>query len=412
MLRYTETHQNITDEQIALKESIHKFCKEVLRPASLELDKLADPEDVIKKDSILWKTLKQAYELGYHASTIPEEYGGLGFGPLETHIFLEEMGWASADFAIAIAVTSFPFSTAANSMDEELINALVKPFVEDKEAKLVGCWAITEPEHGSDMLMVGTKEFADADIMCQTTAKLDGDEWVINGQKASWVSNGIIATHALTYLTIDPSMGMYGGGVAIIPLDIPGVSKGRSLDKLGQRALNQGEIIFEDVRIPQSYMLVQPEMYAMAMHMTLAGANGAMGAIFTGCARAAFEEALDYCKERRQGGKALIEHQWIQQKLFEMFMKVESARALSRTALIYNSETLPPAVELSIASKIHCTKTAFEVANDAVQLFGGYGVSKEYAIEKIFRDARASLIEDGCNEVLALAGAQAVLGKY
>jgi len=411
MLRYTETH-DLTDEQVALKENIHKFCRDVLRPASLELDKIADPEDVIKKGSILWKTMKQAYELGYHASTIAEEYGGLGFGALETHILLEEMGWASSDFAIAIAVTSFPFATAANSMDDEIIKELVKPFVEDTEAKYVGCWAITEPEHGSDTLMVGTEEFADADIMCQTTAKLDGDEWVINGQKASWVSNGIIATHALTYLTIDPSLGMNGGGVAIIPLDLPGVSKGRSLDKIGQRALNQGEIIFEDVRIPQKYMLVGPEMYPMAMHMTLAGANGAMGAIFTGCARAAFEEALDYCKERKQGGKPIIEHQWIQQKLFEMFMKVESARALSRMAMIYNSETLPPAVELSISSKIHCTKTAFEVANDAVQLFGGYGLSKEYTIEKIFRDARASLVEDGCNEVLALAGAAAVIGKY
>jgi alkylation response protein AidB-like acyl-CoA dehydrogenase len=93
-------------------------------------------------------------------------------------------------------------------------------------------------------------------------------------------------------------------------------------------------------------------------------------------------------------------------------MKVESARALSRSTMIYNSQTLPPAVELSIASKIHCTRTAFEVANDAVQLFGGYGLSKEYTIEKIFRDARASLVEDGCNEVLALAGAQAVIQKY
>ncbi len=412
MSRYTETCNAITDEQMALKDSIHKFCKEVIRPASLELDKIADPEDVIQKDSILWDTLKKAYELGYHAASIGEEYGGMGLKGLETHIFLEELGWASADFAIAIGVTSFPFSTAANTMDDEIITDLVKPFVEDTQAKHIGCWAITEPEHGSDTLVVGTQEFADTNISCQTTAKLDGDEWVINGQKSSWVSNGIIATHALTYLTIDSSRGMNGGGVAIIPLDLEGVSKGRSLDKLGQRALNQGEIIFDGVRIPQKYMLVQEDMYPMAMHMTLAGANAAMGAIFTGVARAAFEEALDYCKVRIQGGKPLCEHQWIQQKLFEMFMKVESARALSRSAMIYNSETLPPAVELSIASKVHCTKTAFEVANDAVQLFGGYGLSKEYAIEKIFRDARASLVEDGCNEVLALAGAGAILQKY
>jgi len=402
----------MTDEQAALKESIHKFCKEVLRPASVKLDKLADPEDVIKKGSIFWETMRKAYELGYHTATILEEHGGMGFGPLEAHIFLEEMGWASADFAIAIGVSSFPFSTAANSMDDDLIKNVVKPFVEDKQAKYVGCWAITEPEHGSDSLVVGTEEFQNKNISFTTTAKLDGDQWVINGQKSSWVSNGIIATHALTFLTIDSSRGMNGGGVAIIPLNAPGVSKGRSLDKIGQRALNQGEITFDGVRIPQNYMIVQPDMYPMAMHMTLAGANAAMGAIFTGTARAAFEEALDYCKVRIQGGKPLCEHQWIQQKLFEMFRKVESARALSRAAMIYNQQTLPPAVELSIASKVHCTQIAFEVANDAVQLFGGYGLSKEYTIEKIFRDARASLVEDGCNEVLSLAGAKAVLGKY
>ncbi len=403
---------NMTDEQVALKDSINKFCKEVLHPASVELDKMADPEDVIKEDSILWQTMRKAYELEYHAANVPEEYGGLGFGALESHIFLEEMGCASADFAIAIAVASFPFLAATNTMDDDLIQNVVKPFVEDRGAKFVGCWAVTESERGSDALMVRTKEFSDEGITFQTTARLDGDEWVIEGQKSSWISNGTIATHALTFLTIDASRGMSGGGVALVPLDLPGVSRGRSLDKLGQRALNQGEIYFDGVRIPQNHMLVQPDMYPFIMDATLALANASMGAIFTGVARAAFEEALDYCKERIQGGKPLVEHQWIQQKLFEMFAKVESARSLSRAAMIYNRETLPPALGLSIASKVYCTQASFEIASDAVQLFGGYGLSKEYTIEKIFHDARASLIEDGCNEVLALAGAKAVIEKY
>ncbi len=412
MPRYTETNADITDEQIALKRSVHKFCREVLRPASVQLDKIADPEDVIQKESLFWQTMKKAYGLGYHAASIPQEHGGLGLSPIETHIFLEEMGWASADFAIALGASSFPFIAAANSMDEDLIENLVKPFAEDKEAKYIGCWAITEPEHGSDMLSVGTEAFSNPNIFCQTTAKLEGDSWVIDGQKSSWISNGIIATHAFTFLTIDASRGMNGGGVAIVPLDLPGVARGRSLDKLGERALNQGEIVFDGVRIPQNYMIVQPDMYSFMMTATLALANAAIGTMFTGVARAAYEEALDYCKTRVQGGKLLCKHQWIQQKLFEMFTKVESARALSRAALIHNSETIPPALELSIASKVHCTKAAFEVANDAVQLFGGYGLSKEYTIEKIFRDARASLIADGCNEVLALAGAKALLDKY
>lgn len=412
MPRYTETTVSITDEQVALKENIHKFCKEVLRPASVQLDKIADPEDVIKKDSIFWKTMRQVYQLGYHAALITQENGGLGLGPLEGHIFLEELGWGSADFAIAIAVAAFPFVMAARSQEEDLKEKFLKPYVQDTQAKYIGCWAITEPEHGSDALVVGSKEFADSKISFQTTAKLVGDEWVINGQKSSWVSNGIIASHALTFLTIDSSRGMSGGGIAVIPLDAPGVSKGRSLDKLGQRALNQGEIIFDDVRIPRNQMVVEGEMYPFMMEAVLSMANASMGAIFTGVARAAYEEALDYCKVRIQGGKPLCEHQWIQQKLFEMFTKVESARALSRTATIYNRQNFPPALELAIASKIHCTKVAYEVANDAVQLFGGYGLSKEYTIEKLFRDARASLVEDGCNEALAVAGANVILKKY
>ena len=412
MPRYTETNVNITDEQVALKESVHKFCEEVLRPASLALDRLPDPEDVIAKDSVFWHAMRKAYELGYHAAVIPQEHGGRGLGALETHIFLEELGWASAEFAIALGAAAFPFLAAANSTDEDLLQHLVKPFAADKAARYIGCWAITEPEHGSDSLMPGTKEFGDPGVCFQTRARRDGDHWIINGQKSSWVSNGIIATHALTFLTIDASKGMNGGGVAIIPLDLPGVSRGHPLDKLGQRALNQGEIVFDGVRIPQNYMIAQPDLYPIMMSATLALANAAIGTMFTGVARAAYEEALDYCKVRIQGGKPICEHQWIQQKLFEMFTKVESARALSRAAMIYNTAALIPVLELSIASKVHCTKVAFEVAHDAVQLFGSYGLSKGYTVEKLFRDARSSLIADGCNEVLALAAAQALLSTH
>jgi alkylation response protein AidB-like acyl-CoA dehydrogenase len=152
-------------------------------------------------------------------------------------------------------------------------------------------------------------------------------------------------------------------------------------------------------------MLVDQESYEAMLDVTLSTANAAMGAIFTGTARAAYEEALAYSKERVQGGKPLFEHQIIKHKLFNMFMKVEAARALSRAALIYNYNNTPPSIEYSIASKVFCTNTAFEVANEAVQIFGGYGTSKEYAIEKIFRDARAALIEDGANDSLMITGA-------
>jgi alkylation response protein AidB-like acyl-CoA dehydrogenase len=141
----------------------------------------------------------------------------------------------------------------------------------------------------------------------------------------------------------------------------------------------------------------------------LAGANAGMGAIFTGVARAAYEEALTYTMGRIQGGKAISEHQAVQLKLMDMFIRVEAARQLSRAAMIYNSETMPPALQYSVASKVFCTQAAFTVSSDALQLHGGIGLAKGMLVEKLIRDARASLIEDGTNEVLSLAAARRII---
>jgi alkylation response protein AidB-like acyl-CoA dehydrogenase len=206
--------------------------------------------------------------------------------------------------------------------------------------------------------------------------------------------------------------GSEGGCVALIPLNLPGVSKGEPLNKIGQRALNQGEIFFEDVRIPKHYMLVEPAAYPFLIDSVLSGANAGMGATFTGLARAAFEEALNYARIRVQGGRPICEHQAIQLKLMDMFIKVETARSISRAAIAYNSTTMPPKLEYSVTSKVYCTQSAFEVANDGVQIFGGMGLTKETLIEKLFRDARAALIEDGTNEVLSLAGARKIIDGY
>jgi len=408
---YLDLNKGLTDAEKSVKEETHKFAAEVLRPASIELDKLS-PEDVIAEGSLLWDIFRKAYEQGYHTSSLPEQFGGANLSPLASHIHAEEMGWGSADFAISIGVTSFPFSFAAMSGNADLIKEVVVPFSQDRQGKYIGCWAITEPHHGSDSLLIGTDQFRDPKSAFDCTARLDGDEWVISGQKSAWVSNGTIATHACTFLTVDPSQGMAGGGVAIIPLNLPGVSRGKPLNKLGQRALNQGEIFFDNVRLPKHYMTVQPAGYPFIIDNILAGANAGMSAIFTGVARAAFEEALAYCKQRIQGGKPIAEHQLVQKKLFDMFIKVESARALSRAAMLYNAVTSPPATQYSIAAKVYCTEVSFEVASDAVQLFGGYGLARELPVEKLFRDARASMIEDGTNEVLSLAGARKLIDTY
>ncbi len=416
MSTYLDLNKGLTDAEISSKEETHRFAEEVLRPASIELDKLADPQQVIERSSVLWDVFKTAYQTGRHTQGLPEELGGVSLSPLANHIIAEEMGWGSGGLAIGLGVTGFPFTIAhtfaALTGDKELMEEFVIPFSQDKEARYVGCWAITEPHHGSDAVFIGTEQGDQMGLSYDLAARQDGDDWIINGQKSAWVSNGTIATHAITWLNMTSPGGTTGTGVAIVPLDLPGVSKGPPLNKIGQRDLNQGEIFFDDVRIPKRYMLIQPEMYPAIAETVVATANGSMGCTFTGVARAAFEEALKYCKERVQGGRPICEHQAVQLKLFDMFTKVETARAISRAALVYNSETQPPAAQYAIASKVYCTDVAFSVANDAVQLHGGYGLSKELLIEKLFRDARASMVEDGCNNVLSIAGAARVLASY
>lgn len=408
---YLDLNPDLNAEQIALKRSVRQFAREVLRPAARELDRLTSEE--VLASELYWDTLRQAKRLGYHTAYIPENLGGLGLPPLELQIFLEELGWGSAGFAVALGVDTMP-ATVALLVDDPILNeAIIGPYVEDREAGFIGCWAITEPNHGSDWVALIADAEEQEGIRADVTAVQEGGAWVINGTKAAWISNGPSATHALLFVQRDPSGGGdFRGGIAVCPLNLPGVSRGKPLDKLGQRELLQGEIYFDQVRLPAEYMVIDEELFPTMGETVLAYANAGMAAMFTGVARAAFEEALSYSRQRRQGGKLLCEHQNVKGKLFEMFTQIEAARALSRAALEYNMQTMPPATRYSIAAKVFCTETAFRVAHGAITLLGGAGVSREFYVEKLFRDARASLIEDGSNDLLGLAAMGAVLREY
>ena len=194
------------------------------------------------------------------------------------------------------------------------------------------------------------------------------------------------------------------GAVIIVPMDAKGVSRGKPLDKIGQRALNQGEIFFENVKLSKDHILAGPDQYLEAVYAVHTFANAIMGTVFVGAARAAFELALGYAHERKQGGLPIIRHQSVASRLFHMARKVEAARALAQRVVHYNFSSSQPALHAAMMAKITATQTSFEVANDALQIFCGNGLTREYPIEKIWRDARASLIEDGCNEVLAIKG--------
>lgn len=400
-----DENEGLSSEQLQLREQAHRFASEVLRPAAMELDDLP-PAEVIAPESRLWDVFRQAYKAGYHLRSFPLALGGAGLSAGDAWVVGEEFGWGNAGLSISLGVTSMPFRFAAMTGNEELMRDIVMPFVEDTEGKYRGCWCATEPNHGSDAILFGG-DASRSDIHFDCAARRDGDDWVINGQKSAWVSNGTIATHALAFLSVDPSAGMAGTGVAVIPLDLPGVSRGKPLNKLGQRALNQGEIFFDNVRIPRHYMLAEPGMMSGGTDNILAGANAGMSATFCGVARAAFEDAYSYAQQRVQGGVPIAEHQLVQRRLFDMFTKLEAARSLSKLAN-RRLTSGQPTLHYSIAAKVYCTQAAFEIASDAVQIFGGMGLVKGTTVEMLLRDARSSLIEDGANDVLALAGFRAL----
>jgi alkylation response protein AidB-like acyl-CoA dehydrogenase len=389
----------LSDQDKEVRDTARKFADEVMRPAGAELDRLPDPADVIAPGSILWDVFEKYRQLGLGALET-----GADLPPAEAarlrYLISEELGRGDSGLAISLGVANFHRIFAQMSGRP----ALIERFCED-DSKDIGCWAVTEPDHGSDTLTVTEEHFHDPSLKANCVARKDGKEWVIRGQKAAWVSNGTIATVAALFCTIDPSHGFEGGGVAVVPLDLPGVTRGKPLDKIGQRALNQGEIFFDDVRIPEEFMVVGADAYSTVVEMVLTMANAAMGAIFVGVAQASLELAIAYAKERVQGGVPIFQHQSVRSRLFKMFAKVEAARSLARRVSLFNATNVPPLIQYSIASKTFVTQTAFDVASEALQIFGGNGLTREYPIEKLMRDARASMIEDGCNEVLGLVGA-------
>jgi len=401
-MAYKELNLELTEEHIHLKEQVHRFAVEVLRPASIELDKMS-AEDVVKKGSLYWDVMAKLYQNSYHTIYISDEYGGMMLDPLSVHIVWEELAYGSVGFTVSLGCSMFSPFFAEMMTDDRLNERFIYPFVECRDARVMSCWGITEPDHGSDVLMPGTTFFRDPRVTQQVKAVKKSDRWVINGQKSAWISNGPVASNICLFLNMKQTMGIAGGGICLLDLNQKGITRGKPLEKMGQRELPQGEIFFDNVEVPEEHMIIDQESYEAMTELTLAHANAGMGAYFTGLAQAAYDLTIQYATERVQGGKRLCDHQWVQKKLFDMFVKIETSRSFSRSALMFNMHTTPPDVKYSIASKVYCTQAAFEVASDAIQIFGGYGLTKELPIEKLFRDARAGMIEDGSNDSLSIS---------
>jgi len=387
----------LTEVEFAAWETAHRFARDVMRPAGESLDKLQAGE-VIEQGSILWEVFAGYRKLGLGLFEEAPDLPPADLARLRC-IVGEELGWGDSGLAIALGVSGFPTMMARMSGNPALI--------ERYPVGTLGCWAITEPDHGSDMINFdgSINHPIGQASRPNCLARRYGNQFVITGQKSAWVSNGTIAEAAALFCAVDMGDGRLGNAAFVVPLNEGGVKKGKPTDKIGQRALNQGEIFFDELKVPADAMVVPPEIYRAAADRVLCLANGGMGTTFVGCARAALELAVEYAKNRVQGDVPIFTHQSVKSRLFKMYQKVEAARALNQRVQRINATREVPILEMAIASKVTSTQAAFDVASEALQVFGGAGISRDCPIEKIFRDARISMIEDGCNEVLGLVAA-------
>lgn len=392
---------DLTEEEAAIQEVAHRFAEDVMRPIAAKLDEMT-ASDVIATESPLWDYMKQLQESGILDLETLASFSDEDKKRIVPIIF-EELGWGDSGLTIFTLATSFPAFQAYANGDPELI---------EQFGSRIGCWLATQPDHGSDIVDLDGSEIYPG--LKQTspniTARIEGDEVVVNGQSSAWVTGAPVAQTTLAYLPCDYGDGIYreNGSMhqiaILIDLEQDGVSKGKCLNKIGQRPLCQGELFFDNVRVPMKNVLHKGEAALGSFHGTVTYGNMEMACTFTGVARAAFDHALAYVHERKQGGTEIINHQSVRLRIFDLWRKVEACRALAQSVFNYNHSSNGPHLLASITSKTFVTTTAFEVASEALQLFGGNGLTKEYPIEKLMRDARASMIEDGENNILSIKG--------
>jgi len=409
---YFELDLSLKSDVKAIFREVQKFAKKPLRPAGIELDSLHNPVDVYGKDSPLWDAFKAYRKLDLHSLDIPRQTGGMA-GELHHKagpIIVEEMGHGDSGLAVSLEMSNLPFALAAMSPESDL-QILAEVYCKDTDANMIGSWAVPDSGDYLDWLLSDNGAGIGVDTTPEMEAVLRGDEYVINGAITAWTANAPMATHAAVLVSLDPARGIQGSGVAIVPLDLAGISIGKPLDRIGQRTLPRSRIAFEDVKIPLPFMAVsdmekaRPQLKAMHARTNIINAAASVG-----LAQAAYEEALNYAKERVQGGVPISEHKNVKLLLFNMFMKVETARAYNRRVGEYNETAESTSGHHALAAKVFATKTAFEVASDAIAIFGGNGLTKEYPVEKMFRDARVAMLSDGDNNTLSISGAEKLTG--
>jgi hypothetical protein len=374
----------LTEDQEALRKEIRQFAAREIAPHVSEWDEKSEfPAAVVKKLGAM----------GLLGVIFPPEYGGAGMGYVDYVLAIEELSAVDGSIGIIVAAhnslgTNHIFLAGNEEQKRKYVPKLAS-------GEWLGAWGLTEPGSGSD---AGG---------ARTTATRKGDKWVLNGSK-TFITNGSYADTAVVIAVTDKSKGTHGLSAFVVEKGTKGFRPGKKENKLGLRASDTSELIFEDCEIPAENLLgVEGEGFIDSMRV-LDGGRISIAALSLGIARGALDAATKYVKERRQFGKAIAEFQGIQWKLADMATELDAARLLTQRAAVLKDSGRTVTRESAMA-KLFASEVAVRICNEAVQLFGGYGFIKDYPAEKFYRDVKLCTIGEGTSEIQRMVIAREIL---
>jgi len=375
----------LTEEQQMIQALAREFAEKEVKPVAGQLDQEA---------RFPHETVKRMGELGFMGIAVPEEYGGSGADPVAYVLALEEIAKVCASHAVIMSVNNSLYceSVLKYGTDDQRKKFLI-PFARGQK---IGCFALTEPQAGSDASNQ------------KTLAVRDGNWYVLNGRKV-FVTNGREAAAALVFAQTDPTEGRHGISAFLVEKGTPGFLVPRVEDKLGIRASDTAEFVFEDCRVPAENRLGAEGMGFKIAMASLDGGRIGIAAQALGIAAGAFELSVAYARERRSFGVPIAQHQMVQWMLADMATAIDAARLLIWRAAALKGAGRPFGVEASMA-KLFASEMAMKVTTDAIQVHGGYGYIREFQVERYFRDAKITQIYEGTSQIQKLVIARHLLG--
>lgn len=374
----------LTEEQTLLRDTVRRFAEEVVAPRAKEIDASGEfPLDFFRR----------AGELGLAGVYVPADLGGAGMDMIAYCLAIEEISRVCASSGVILSVNnSLVCDPILRFGNDEQKREFLEPLAAGRK---LGCFALTEPGAGSDAAAL------------RTTARRDGDHYVLDGDKV-FITNGTHADVAIVFASIDPEKKHKGIGAFLVPTDTPGFSRGHHEYKLGVQASGTTQLYFEEMRVPAAWRLGgEGDGFKIAMG-TLDGGRIGISAQAVGISQGAFEAALAYAKERRQFGRPIADFQAIQFYLADMAMDLDAARLLTFKAA-WAKENLKRYSLEAAQAKLFASEMAQRVTNKALQIHGGYGYTRDYDVERFFRDARITEIYEGTSEVQKLVIADWIL---